>query len=289
MSRAVLFLVFILFFFTSCEVINPPEQIPSYVAVDTVKVQINSLHEGSASHDISDSWLYVNGKLIGIFEAPFTVPVLETGLHKIEIEPGIKNSGGDASRVIYPMMFGYYLDTILVEGEILTLSPIHEYRPATFDLVENFEDIGIEFEISEQSDTLISLVSGAEAFEGKSMYFALDDDRPNFECKTTQLYEIEKSGAAYLEMDFKNNDYFNFGIFSKEYNGSVVQEVRKHIFTFNPTDEWKKVYIDLNYFVNNAAGTEFRLFFTCVRPNDAENDKTEVYIDNVKLLYLTTQ
>ncbi len=289
MSRTVLYLVLILFFFTSCEVINPPEQIPSYVAVDAVSVQINNAQHGSATHNISDSWLYVNGKLIGIFEAPFSVPVLESGLCEIQIEPGILNSGGDASRVVYPMMYGYYIDTVLVEGEILTLSPVFEYRPATFGLVEDFEDIGIEFEISEQSDTIISLISGDEAFEGKSMYFALDDDRPNFECKTSQLYEIDKSGAVYLEMDFKTNDYFNFGLFSKEYNGSVVQEVRKHVFTFNPTDEWKKVYIDLNYFVNNAAGTEFRLFYTCVRPDDSENDKTEVYIDNVKLLYLSTQ
>lgn len=290
MSRYLLLLFGItLIFFTSCEIINPSEPIPSYVAVDTISVNITDPHQGSASHNISDCWLYVNNKLVGIFEAPFTIPVLETGEHSIQIEPGIKNSGGDAVRVVYPMMYGYYIDTILEEREILTINPVFEYRPATFDLVEDFEDIGIEFEVSDLSDTIVYLVSGDDAFEGKSMYFCTDEERPNFECRSSELYEIVKTGAAYLEIDFKTNDYFNFGIFSKEYTGSTVSEVRKHVYTFNPTDEWKKVYIDLNYFVNNVVGTEFRLFFTGVHDSESDIEKSEVYIDNVKLLYLTTQ
>jgi len=279
----------ILLFFTSCEIINPSEQIPSYIAVDTVKVSIASPYEGSASHNISDCWLYVDGKLIGIFEVPFTVPVLEAGEHQIQFEPGIKNSGGNASREIYPMMFGYYVDTVLTEKQILTINPVFTYRPATFDLIEDFEDIGIEFETSDQSDTIITLVSGENAFEGKSMYVAIDEERPNFECKSSQLFEIEKNGRAFLEIDFKANDYFNFGFFVVEYTGSTLSEIRKHVFTFYPTDEWKKVYIDLNYFVNNVTGTEFRLFFTAVYDESSGVETSEIYIDNVKLLYLSTQ
>jgi len=275
--------------FPSCEIINPSEQTPSYVAVDTVSVSITDVHQGSASHNISDCWLYVNNKLIGIFEVPFTVPVLEAGSHSIQIEPGIKNSGGDAARVKYPMMYGYYLDTVLEERQVLTLSPEFSYRPATFDLVEDFEDIGIAFELSDQSDTIMELVSNVNAFEGTSMHFVVDEERPNFECRSSNLYEIEKTGAAYLEINFKTNDYFNFGLFSKEYTGATVSEVRKHVYTFNPTDEWKKVYIDLNYFVNNVSGTEFRLFFTGVFDSESGLEKSDIYIDNVKLLYLSTQ
>ena len=284
-----LFISITLIFFSSCEVINPPEQIPSYVAVDTIAVSITDPHQGTASHNISDCWLYVNNKLIGVFEAPFKVPVLESGVHSIQCEPGIKESGGDADREIYPMMYGYYLDTVLIEGDVLTIKPVFKYRPVTFDLVEDFEDIGIEFELSDQSDTSIYLVDNENAFEGKSMYFCIDDERPNFECRSSQLFEIEKNGAAYLEIEFKANDYFNFGFFVKEYTGSTVSEIRKHVYGFNPTDEWKKVYINLNYFVNNVTGTEFRLFFTAVHDSESDVEKSEIYIDNVKLLYLSTQ
>ena len=284
-----LIIVFALFLLPSCDIINPAEEIPSYVAVDTVRIVTDAATEGSRSHNISDNWLYVNGKLIGVFEVPFSVPVLETGFQNIQIEPGIKNSGGDADRDIYPMMYGYYVDTFLVAGQILTLSPIFTYRPATFDLIEDFEDIGISFGISTESDTNINLVNNSNSLEGNSMYFCVDDTRPNFECRSTDLFDITRDGPAYLEIDFKSNDYFSFGLFSREYNGVSLSEVRIPVYTFNPTNEWKKVYIDLSYFVNQSEGMDFRLFFTCVRQENPTAEKTEVYIDNIKLISLPSK
>jgi hypothetical protein len=289
-SRFLLLFCFIsLFFIFSCDVINPPETIPSYITVDTVLLKINSPDEGTSMHNITDCWLYVDNKLVGVFEVPFTVPVLASGVQSIQIEPGIKNSGSDSNRDIYPMMYGYYIDAELKPGEVLEIKPEFSYRPVTFDLIEDFEDIGIEFEISAQSDTNILLIDGSQAQEGKSMYVALDDDRPNFECRTTKLYEIEQSGSAYLEVSFKATDAFSFGFFSLEYDGASLAEVRKNVYAFGPTDTWKRVYIDLNYHVINSGGNEFRLFFTAVRPDDAAADKTEIYIDNIKLIYISTQ
>jgi len=289
-SRLLLLLsVIFLFFLASCEVINPSEKIPSYIAVDTIRVQINSPEEGTSIHNITDCWLYVNNKLIGVFEVPFKVPVLESGMQNIQIEPGIKNSGSDSNRDIYPMMYGYYTDSLLTEGKVTTILPVFTYRPATFDMVEDFEDIGIEFEPSAQSDTSISLISGSLAQEGKSMYVALDDERPIFECRSTKLYEIEQEGSAFLEVSFKTTDTCSFGLFSLEYNGAALAEVRKHVYVFVPTETWKTVYIDLNYHVINSDGTQFRLFFSCVRPDDATNEKTEIFIDNIKLVYISTQ
>lgn len=287
MSRFILLSIVVIFLFSSCEVINPPETIPSYIEVDTVKVKITDPEQGTSIHAITDCWLYVNNKLIGVFEVPFKVPVLESGKQSIQIEPGIKNSGSDTNRDIYPLMNGWYITDTLESGKVHTLTPEFFYRPATFDLVEDFEDIGIEFEVSAESDTNIVLVSGESAQQGKSMYFALDDDRPNFECRSSKLYEISKRGSAFLEISFKSTDIFSFGLFSLEYTGSTLSEVRKSVYIFHPTDEWKTVYIDLNYHVINAAGTDFRLYFTCVRPENAENEKTEVFIDNVKLVYIS--
>ncbi|MDD3860789.1 MAG: hypothetical protein PHW83_11365 [Bacteroidales bacterium] len=249
---------------------------------------INSPGEGTSIHNISDCWLYVNNKLIGVFEVPFKVPVLESGFHSIQIEPGIKNSGSDSHRVIYPMMYGYYISDTLVEGEVLNIVPEFSYRPVVFDLIEDFEDIGIAFEVSPESDTTIALISGSHAQQGKSMYVALDDEHPNFECRSTSFYEIEKNGFAFLEISFKCNDTVDFGIFSLEGNGTSISEIRKSVYGFKPTDEWKRVYIDLNYHVINSQGTQFRLYFTCIRSDDADDEKTEIYFDNIKLLYVST-
>ncbi|HOZ29880.1 MAG TPA: hypothetical protein PLL66_03095 [Bacteroidales bacterium] len=285
----VFFCLLIPIFFISCEIINPPEQIPSYITVDTVRVKINSPAEGTSIHNISDCWLYVNNKLIGVFEVPFKVPVLESGVHSIQIEPGIKNSGGDANRDIYPMMYGYYITDTLTEGEVLNIVPEFSYRPVVFDLIEDFEDIGIAFQVSSESDTTISLVSGNEAQEGKSMYVALDDEHPNFECRSTSLYEIEKNGSAFLEVSFKCTDSIDFGLFALESNGASMSEIRKSVFTFKPTNTWKKVYIDLHYHVINTTGTQFRLYFAAIRSEDDETDKTEFYFDNIKLIYISTR
>jgi len=281
--------LFVPLFFISCEIINPSEQIPSYIAVDTVKVKINSPGEGTAIHNITDCWLYVNNKLIGVFEVPFKVPVLESGIHSIQIEPGIKNSGGDANRDIYPMMYGYYITDTLTEAEVLNIIPEFSYRPVVFDLIEDFEDIGIAFQVSAESDTSIALVSGIQAQEGKSMYVALDDDHPNFECRSTGLYEIEKNGSAFLEISFKCTDSVDFGLFALESNGATMAEIRKSVYTFKPTDTWKKVYIDLNYHVINTTGTQFRPYFLCARSEDDVDEKTEFYLDNIKLIYISTR
>lgn len=281
--------IFLLVFLSACEVINPPEQIPTYIAVDSVKVKITDPAQGTSINSISDCWLYVNGKLIGVFEVPFKVPVLESGIQSIQIEPGYKNSGSDTKRGIYPLMMGWYSTDTLEKGKVLNLTPEFAYKPAKFDLIENFEDIGIEFEVSNLSDTCITLVSGAPAQEGKSMYFALDNERTHFECRSSKLYEITKKGHAFLEISFKCTDQFVFGLFSLEYNGSTLSEVRKNVYVFNRADDWKTVYIDLNYHVINARGTNFRLFFTSIRPEDAVSDKTEVFIDNVKLVYISQQ
>ena len=88
------------------------------------------------------------------------------------------------------MMFGYYIDSLLTQGEVLTITPEFTYRPATFDLIEDFEDIGIEFEPSAESDTNIVLVAGSEAQEGKSMYVALDDVITSYSIHYTKLYEL---------------------------------------------------------------------------------------------------
>ena len=81
---------------SACDIINPSEQTPSFIAVDTLKLKTNGFEQGSKKHAITDCWVYVNNKLIGVFEVPFKVPVLESGMQEIQIEPGIKNSGSDS-------------------------------------------------------------------------------------------------------------------------------------------------------------------------------------------------
>lgn len=272
----------------SCELFDREEYIPSYIQIEEFQLITDPLTEGSNSHSITDAWIYVDNQEVGVFEIPFTIPVLKDGLQSIRIEPGIKNNGVDAQRVIYPMMYDYYIDTILTKEEILTLTPVFRYRPNVVKINEDFEKLGNIFEVSPGSDTTFKIIDDDRAFEGRSMAIFLDDERRNFECRSAELYEFPRNYQVYLEIDYMNTDPFIFGFFSKEYSGSEIIERRVPIFTFNPTPEgeFRKTYIELTYHINNSPSyAEFRLFFLCSRPENAENQKTEIVIDNIKILH----
>lgn len=259
-------------------------EIPSYVAVNNIKVETTNAGQGSTFHNISDCWLTVNGKLIGTFEVPFQVPVLETGKHVIFIEPGIKNNMSHTDRKVYPMLEPYIIDTFLYEGEVLTLEPVFRYKDNSnikYAFIEDFEGIGHGFVDNERME-----VTDNGAREGNCLHIVLDDENRSFEAKTRDVFPISETGEAYLEIDFKCNDLFVFGLFSREISGGSILEIRKEIFTFRPTNvEWRKAYIHLNYAVRTAQGKEFRPYFLSVRPENSKTDKTEFFIDNVKLIY----
>jgi hypothetical protein len=286
------FLIFFMLFsilsvFTSCDLFDREEYIPAYINVESVSVSVGP-EDGSAAHNISDAWVYVNTDLIGIFEIPFTIPVLESGEHTVTIYPGIKNNGVDAKRVVYHFLYDYSIDTVLVEEEMLRLNPVFAYKPDVVKLNEDFEGIGTIFETSDASDTIIMMVDGDKAFEGRSMAFYLDDERRNFECKSTDMYEIPRNSPVYLEIQHKNTDPFVFGLFIKEFSGVDFYEKRIPVFTFNPTPdgEFRKTHIELNYHLDQSVDfSDYRLFFTCIRTDNSEGSVTEVIIDNIKLLH----
>ena len=278
--------VFSLSLFVACDIINPEEEIPAYIASDSAVLVTNYDLQGSNAHNISDAWIYVDGKLVGVFEMPFSIPVLAAGTKSVVIQAGIKNNGVAASRVVYPFYTKYTIDTTLTPGEVLRLTPQFEYQDVNFVVKEDFEDLGIVFAVSAQSDTSINLVSGNEAFEGNSMFFALDSVRDVFECRSTDLYELPYGKNVFLEMTFKNNDYFTFGVFARKYNGGTDVEIRVPIITFNPTDTYKTIYISLaNAITSNSQAYDFRLYYTCTHSDESLNDTTRVFIDNVKLIY----
>jgi hypothetical protein len=62
---------------SSCELINPVEEIPSFIQIDSFVMEDNVLaDEGSLSHDIRDAWVFIDDEMIGIYELPARIPIL---------------------------------------------------------------------------------------------------------------------------------------------------------------------------------------------------------------------
>src|SRR5688500_14664775 len=53
-------LILILLAFPSCNLINPQEDIPSYIRIDSFHLTTDYPIEGSASHFVTDGWVYAD-------------------------------------------------------------------------------------------------------------------------------------------------------------------------------------------------------------------------------------
>src|SRR5437667_393578 len=85
-----IFSLFCLSVFTSCELISPPGEIPSYLRIDTVKLKTNYPLQGSASNKINNAWIYIDNQLAGVFGVPCTIPVLSSGKHRVLVSAGVR-------------------------------------------------------------------------------------------------------------------------------------------------------------------------------------------------------
>ena len=56
-----------LLFIQGCEIINPEEQIPSYVYINEFSFTTSLDIQGYASSKLPDAWVYANNEFIGAF------------------------------------------------------------------------------------------------------------------------------------------------------------------------------------------------------------------------------
>ncbi|MBR5983305.1 MAG: hypothetical protein IK025_06260 [Bacteroidales bacterium] len=299
MKRILILVIAAAIVMSSCKEKDPYEGVPAFIRVNEAVIDIVDPSQGSALHNISDCWLYAQEKegekldLIGVFEIPFEVPVLSSGKVHIEIEPGIKTSGLDADRDVYTMLTNYYIDTVLTPNATTVLTPHYSYRQGVnFIIVESFDQLGSKFEKADSSTYDFSVTEDG-ALEGYSMKIEIpkDDYSGHFECRTSNVYPISENGVTFLEMSYKCNDYFNFGMFGVVESATATSGVRENVITLYPTDgKWKRIYINLNYAVTNSSSNcgQFQPFYTAVRIDTLSpvGQNSEIFIDNIKLLHI---
>lgn len=281
-----LFLFPVVALLPSCEVINPDEGIPSYIQIDTIEFSTNYLVEGTASHKITDAWVYVDDELVGTYELPATVPVLKSGSHKITVNAGIKMNGIAATRIPYPFYKPYELTTELFADSIIKLEPeVAYYSSTNFVWMEDFESPGYTLEVTSISDTSLNRINATtDVFEGSSSGLFAMRNPPHilFECKTINEYVLPKGGTpVFLELNYKCNNTFRIGIFANE--SGLSTQVPQTIL-INKSENWNKIYVNLtnevSLFVN---AVNYNVYFGVI-PDEGVPEPM-VYIDNIKLIY----
>jgi hypothetical protein len=269
------------FVFQGCDVSE--EGIPAYIKINAINLSVNPVTEGTASHKITDAWVYCDGNLVGVFELPCKFPILEEGAHDIIIKAGIKLNGIAASRGYYPFFQQVEQRLTLVPGETLELNPTVIYYPNKVNYIEAFEDGGMTLEEFGDTDTgIVKTASPAQVFEGAySGLISLNATYDHVQVATIDGYNLPKTGTpVFLEMNYKTNNPVIVGVVAV----TSSQNLRQQVITLNANDEWNKIYINLTGACSsNQSASNFRIYFEVWK--DAGLTEATVLIDNLKLVY----
>ncbi len=274
-------LIFSGFLFTclpSCDIINPPEQIPAYVQIDTVTFTA-SPGQGTSSQKITDVWFYEQENLLGAFEVPKVIPVLDSGAVSLILSPGIWDDGISEVRLAYPFFFPDTVTVNLSPSKTIHLSPHFTYRSATkFYFIEDFEAGNLLSKINGDTNLVRSNVAG-EVFEGNySGAIYLDHDRGVYEGRSNNSYNFTSGQPVYLEMNYKCDQPFQVGLYGTQVGASVYY----YKWTINAKDYWNKIYLDMGNDIGQLQATNYQVLVRAVF--DSTRESSKILIDNLKLV-----
>lgn len=268
---------------SSCNLINPEEEIPSYLSVKNSTVITDELTQGANTSNICDVWVNIDGNKQGNYELPVTFPVLASGKHKITFKPGIKINGIAASRVVYPFLNNIDKEIDLKEDSVYSFNPVYSYKSETvFSLNENFEDAGFSFKRNILCDTTLFTESDPNGSGNLMGTFVLDNIKTRFFYESTDSFLVNAAYTpVYIELDYNIEDYLSVGVKLIQSQYSTYESY----ITLYPTEgKTNKVYINLTDFLkSNLDIYAFGIFFKATKTNTTTTAKYR--IDNVKLVH----
>lgn len=281
--------IFVGLLFSACIKNNPD---PSWIEVNKWSLVSNpnaQYPQGLLSENISDAFVFVDEKMIGIFEVPFKIPILKSGKSNIKIYPVVKNNGISATKKIYPFLEFYEINTELVQNKTLTINPVTRYYANTKFWIEDFEDAAVKIDNDPTSKVHIHSENDVRFlkfgnFYGKVTLNASDSLWIGY---TTGKLTLPKGGKeVYLEIDYCNTNNVTTGLISISPNDvknhTNIQLNRQKVENL----QWKKMYIDLKELVSYSTSAQyFEISFESLFDVDAGLPSTEIYLDNIKLVY----
>ncbi|MBK9732176.1 MAG: hypothetical protein IPO83_12975 [Chitinophagaceae bacterium] len=276
--RYILFTGLISAILPSCELINPPEEIPAYLQIDDVSLTV-AAGQGSASHKITDVWIDAENTAQGVYEIPTLFPLLNNGPTYLLISAGILDNGISSTRAVYPFYFPDTLTIDLQEKQVYKITPHFTYRTATkFSFIEDFE-AGNIFELISGDTGLVRTNEAGNVFEGNfSGDIYLDPNHTVYEGRTTSSYVIEKGSPVYVELNYKCDQQFEVGLYAT----TNIGHTSMYKWNINAKDTWNKIYLNMGKDVLDLDASSIQVQIRAVFDNLQES--SHIYIDNVKLV-----
>ncbi len=280
---------------TSCEIINPEEEIPAFVYIDNFDLT-TSVGEGSASRKITEVFVFGGSDFIGIYSLPADFPILKTGSQQLQIFPGVQDNGVAATPELYPF-YGSYTTTVdLVPQETDTLRPTIEYiDDIKFTIQETFENNLQVFreDLDEDPITEIEFTTDAsEVFEGQqSAKIVVTEQNPRFQVASIRFNELPVTNRnVYIELNYRNEVPIEIGVLYTDEFNQTLSDYRNIL---NVSPQWNKIYLNLTEQFNVLATLpdirDFQIGIRVTMPIDqngvfATGSRT-VLLDNIKFIH----
>ena len=292
-----IFILFLPYLFLLGCIKNNPD--PSWISVGTwvLEENPNSVNAtGVLTSNISDAWVFMDGELVGVFEVPFKVPILDKGNHTITIYPTVKNNGISATKKIYPFLEPYEINVDLVQNETVSINPVTRYYAGVKFWIEDFEDSVVEIADGPSSSVTLERTNDPSVLnsainEGYYGRIQLNSSNDNWVGSTianssgTLEMNLPRGQEVYLEIDYHNTNQLVTGVLAINSAGFPTDNVHVRLNAQEDTEVvWKKIYIDLREIVSASTSAQY-FEFSFKALLDAGDITGEVNIDNIKAVY----
>lgn len=271
---------------SACEIINPQEEVPAYLKVESPLVAVDPGRNYQAIAGVKDIWLSRNDDNLGIYPVPNVIPFIPEAENKFTINGGIFLSGFSAFREPYPFWKGIQFEASPAGGDTIVLAPVFEYFSPdsilTFKFEEKFEGASFQFQsVLSGNANEVALERTNTGFDGNGGKFNFSETATVMEMVSTTWFRLPQEGAnrIFLEVTYNNTIPFNTGI---EYRNAVdFGRLGGQVFV-NSEGEWNTVYYDYNDQVRSLpAEMEFRLFFRA----EGEGQTGSITLDNIRIVH----
>jgi hypothetical protein len=276
----------------SCSWIDPPEPAPAWIKIAPFSLTTDPRSQGSASSNITEAWVQVNGTFLGAYTLPAVVPVLDSGNLEISISPGIRENGISTTPDIYPFYQEINIRKNLSAGETLEILPRINYRSnARFPLLESFENDGHAFQLLVKGNESNRIrIDRENPFEGSgSGAIELNAQNPEVVLATTSKYSgLTTRGAfVFLEVDYQSDVPVVFGVIAT--NKASGASNARFVSGFNPSPTWKKIYFNFSPETSGSVSEDYQVIIRAAIPINSDGTlsrtNARVKLDNIKLVH----
>ncbi len=278
---------------SACDLINPDEQVPAYLQLDTFDFT-PGLPGAAPNAAITSAFVYADNELLGIFNLPVKVPVLREGVVRFNIRPAIISDGQRATRVSYPFYQDFITSQNLIPGQTIALQPTTTFNPdrvdATFPISDDFSTIAPDDRAFRAPISAVNYVLESNVSDGTRSSFGRVQGIPG----VTDVFYLDsqfdgrmpqRGAIVYLELDYRSTMPFQVGVAWTPTGPPLPGTSRTRVgdLTVFPKEEWSKLYVNLTDEISNVNNENayFRVYIEGFPTGEAGQ---YLAIDNVRLV-----